>query len=524
MSQFLHVFPVNTIHFPAWRWLLGLCGALLFSLGACHGAPIVRAQAELPIIDYTQNIKAMGYTDSRKIVRDSQGQLYVAYRKKYKLHRVTAYHIFVAKSADNGAHWTVVNAGRPIESVGDFNQRVAAIGIDSQDRLHVVWYGADASTLAEEENQIKYVRSTDGGNSWSAWRNLSVVPGYQNQDLWQEHPTLFIDRTDQLYVVWEGKDGWYTKTAQIKFSRSNDNGQTWSDWINVAPANHSHSRPTLVTTGDTLYLLAYGSVQGRQQILYTSSTTGGKYWARWRSLAASPQDQRHVAAAIDADGTVHIVWRQLPMWATTPQDTNAQIYYTTLAAAPWQSPVRIAPQLGVAQTYPSIAIDQTHAVWITWQETTDPYGFPQDAPTTGSLAYIVKSAAGWSDPVRSAPGANQLYPSLRRDLTQSPNQIDVVWLEAQPTTHPIRFAQLVRPTVFKPTPLAGEGQPMSIFLMSYLAWPTNLWQAVPTLTTLLQPLSQHGSDLRALLILLTVVSVYVVTKFLLQRWLTVGVR
>lgn len=496
--------------------------------------PLQRAHAqsnpsEATLIDYTQNIKAMGYTDSRKVVRDSHGHLYVAYRKKYKLQTTTAYHIFVAKSVDNGKHWRVLNGERPIEAVNDTNQRVPAIAIDQQDGLHLVWYGPDPASQATE-NQIKYTRSLDYGETWSAWQNIGFVTGYQGQALWQEHPTLFVDPANVLYVVWEGRDDRYANVGQIKFTKSSDGGSSWLPWINIAPSSNSRSRPSLVTTQDEagktqLHVVAYGSQNGLQQILYASSVDGGLKWSRWQPIAASVQDQRHVSAAVDAAGIIHAVWRQQPFWAAQPHDISAQIYYASFDRNVWSSPVRVGPQMGIAQTYPSIAVDTEDTVWITWLETTDPYAFPQDAPTSGTLYYVAKTPAGWSSPLAYGDGIHNLYPSLRRDLAAGKAQVDVVWLAALPDENAIRFGQLLRPQHFQPAVDVKTASQIDI-TARHSAWvgesaatPFQLIALSAFLPT--NPLIQ---DLQVLLIGIAVVSLYVIGKFLRSRWRAVALR
>lgn len=480
-------------------------------------------------VDETQNSKAMGYTDSRKIVRDSQGNLYVAYRKKYKQYDETAYHIFVAQSIDNGAHWRILNSGQPIETVGDFNQRVPAIAVDLQDVLHVVWYGADGSTQGGDENQIKYVRSTDYGESWSTWQNVSFVTGYAGQELWQEHPTIFVDNTNTLYIVWEGRDDWYSEAGQIKFAKSVDGGLSWTPWLNIAPSANSHSRPSVVaTTDNSLYVFAYGSRNGLQQILYSYSDDGGAHWSRWRQVAAARQDQRHVSAAVDQAGRIHIVWRQLPFAADSQADQRTQIYYASFDGNAWSLPIPVGMHADSAQTYPSIAIDNTNTLWITWMETTDPYNFPNDAPTTGSIYYVVKTAAGWSIPLLYAKGGNNLYPSLRRNLTSSLAQIDVVWLETWSTGNTIRFAQLTRPTHFVPAAIMAEHPHVAQSWSARIT--TELTSALildtrPSQTLVLGAffqIDQLQRDLRAIVTLVVIVSLYVIIKFFISRWLAVA--
>ena len=153
-------------------------------------------------IDTTDDLKGLGFPDSRKLAQDSQGNLYVAYRKKHRADNKLRYHIFVAKSPDQGTTWQTLNNNRPIEKIGDYTQRVPSIAIDSQDTLHVVWYGLDAEQ-GSNEREIKYVRSTNGGESWSEWQNIVEVPDYNGGTLWQEHPVLHIGRDDTLYLVWQ---------------------------------------------------------------------------------------------------------------------------------------------------------------------------------------------------------------------------------------------------------------------------------------------------------------------------------
>jgi len=520
---------VDAAFCQGWRFLFILLCAILplyapVALARAQGQPAINNTA---FVDETHTIKALGYTDSRKIVRDSRGNLYVAYRKKYKQQYETAYHIFVAKSSDNGAHWRLLNEGRPIETVGDFNQRVPAIAVDQQDVLHVVWYGPDEATHGRHEAQIKYARSTDYGETWSTWRNINWVAGYENQTLWQEHPTIFVDQANRIYVVWEGRDEWYNAASQVKFTKSVDGGLSWTPWVNIAPSTASRSRPTVVATEDnTLYVFVYGSRNGRQQILYASSLDGGVHWSRWRQVAASYQDQRHVSAVVDKAGHLHVVWRQLPFSPHNHQDQSAQIYYATFDGAVWSVPVRVGSHLGVAQTYPSIAIDTISTLWITWVETTASYDFPQDAPTTGAIYYATKSAAGWSSPLRYANGGNNLYPSLPRVLAAGSEQMEIVWLEALPTTNVIHFSHLPRPTHIVPAAIMPAETQGSYLGATRL---TGAWmqegQHPPSLRLgAFFPPDQRLRDLRSILLMIAIVSIYVVVRYLISRWLAVVSR
>jgi hypothetical protein len=482
------------------------------------------------VIDTTEDPKAMGYPDGRKIVRDAAGNLYVAYRKKFKFDRRTAYHIFVARSTDNGRTWTVLNGGRPIEAVGDQNQRVPAIAIDSRGTIHVVWYGKDGKDYGNNENQIKYASSTDGGASWSLWRNIAYIAGYADEAAWQEHPALYIDDTDILYVVWEGCDSQYREAPQVKFIRSTDGGRQWSTWQNIAPTPTNHSRPTIVgQAGRALYVLAYGRTGSKQQIIYTRSIDGGRHWDDWRPVAPSVMEQRHVSAAVDSQGILHVVWRQPPV-ALGMDTTKTQIHYTSFDGKSWQTPLRIQTGQTTAQTFPSIGIGATtqvdpatrqrvtlDTIWIVWSETLGNFDYPNDELAHGQIYAIAKDAQGWHASQPVAVGGQNIYASLARRGVNG--AIDVVWLDNQATQKPIHFTQLTA------TSLATERQPGLLSIQ-----PTTEPQMVLSMVdgSFLQLLSlinfafihDWTREVQTLAIIIVIVVGYVLLKFSFSQWIS----
>lgn len=470
------------------------------------------------LVDMTEDVKAMGYPDGRKVVRDQFGHLYVAYRKKYKQAQLTAYHIFVAKSLDNGITWQVLNRGQPVEKAGDYNQRVPAIAIDSQGIIHVVWYGKDAQHNGNEENQIKYVRSSDGGNSWSAWQNIAPVIGYNDQPFWQEHPTLYIDAADTLYVTWEGRDSYYVNSSQVKLVRSVDRGKRWSTWINIAPSQANHSRPALVATvhGD-LYLLAYGRAGTSQQILYTHSSDSGKRWQQWSAIAPSFQDQRHLSVDTDSQGNLHVVWRQVPDQLFGQGE--ARIHYAHFEGERWSVPLQIAPNTPGAQTFPSIGIDQHDVLWITWSTTQAPYAFPNDAPEQGRISYMVKTSAGWSESYTLVTEGRDIYASLARRNGIGNGAMGLIWLANNAQGKQIRFAALTLPTHFTATPSLARSGFLGAAAISLEALSrASLRQAIALPLQLPQwQQSPFTREVTSLLLVIFVVTLYVIAKFLVAR-------
>lgn len=391
------------------------------------------------VVDITEDYKALGYTDNRKLVRDDQDNLYVAYRKKW--HGV--YRIFVAKSTDQGNHWTLLNGQKPVETIGDYTQRVPSLAIGRNAKadgnfLHLVWYGNDSAHVGNDR-QIKYLRLTTAGklSSDQCCSAQFNIPGYDEETLWQEHPAIYTNGSN-VYIVWEGRDA-TAVNAKIKFVRSTDFGRTWTAPSDIAPANAiSFSRPTLAVTYQAnarqLYVLAYGEEKGISQIYWSRSLDNGDQWQSWQTVAPTKTDQRHVSMARDDSDKLHVVWRE-ETDDTKETVLRYRVFDPTLAkgAGDWQAAAEtIAAQPGHCLFFPSVAVDGTSRVWVAWTESSDCHTLPSDDPTSGQIVYRVKSAAGkWGNPTRISTGDAQLYASLRSGHAPSGTAMDLVWLDVR---------------------------------------------------------------------------------------------
>ena len=389
------------------------------------------------VVDITEDYKALGYTDNRKLVRDDQDNLYVAYRKKW--HGV--YRIFVAKSTDQGKRWTILNGKKPVETIGDYTQRVPSLAIgrnakDDANFLHLVWYGNDSAHVGNDR-QIKYLRLTTAGklSSDQCCSAQFNIPGYDEETLWQEHPAIYTNGSN-VYIVWEGRDA-TTPKSKIKFVRSTDFGRTWTTPGDIAPANAiSFSRPTLAVTYQAkerqLYVLAYGEAKGISQIYWSRSLDNGEQWQSWQTVAPTKTDQRHVSMTRDDTDKLHVVWREETA-DTKKTVLRYRVFDPTLAkgAGDWQSAAEtIAAQSGRCLFFPSVAVDENRRLWVAWTESSDCHTLPSDDPTSGQIVYRVKSAAGkWGNPTRLSAGGAQLYASLRSGHAPSGTAMDLVWLD-----------------------------------------------------------------------------------------------
>jgi hypothetical protein len=368
--------------------------------------------------------RVLGYPDQRKIVSDSQGRLFVAFRRQFRVNGSSQYHIFVARSTDLGETWSVLNDARPIENTGRFTQRVPAIAIDANDGLHVVWYGTDELNSGANQRQIKYARSLDGGETWSDWQNIGEVAGYaEPQRLWQEHPVITA-QGDALHVVWQGRDADAKNRSQVRYVRSDDRGVTWSTPAIVQPVDKGgRSRPTLIAAPDNkrLYVLAYGDNDGRQNVMMTYSDDG-KTWTDWSQIAASENDQRHVTAVLDDGGRLHVAWRE------GGPGLRTFIRYARFVRDRWRPAVVVHAAPARFQFFPSIAVSGDGRVVLAWIETTGLSGYPEEEFRVGELRWAVTRATAdeWTEGAALTLDQPVNFVSLAHNHVAA-NRIDVVW-------------------------------------------------------------------------------------------------
>jgi len=157
----------------------------------------------------SEYVAPTGFSSQRKQIRTSDGTLYAVYHKQL----AGQYQIYVKKSTD-GVTWTDETRISTYSEMESYPQSVPSIAVDSQDHLHVVWGGkATGYTVA---NQIWYAEYTD---FWQTPTRVSGYgDGGDMGNFIQANPCIAVDSDDRLHVVWFGKSPfraqhqiWYRK-------------------------------------------------------------------------------------------------------------------------------------------------------------------------------------------------------------------------------------------------------------------------------------------------------------------------
>ncbi len=360
------------------------------------------------VLDKVEDLKALGYSGQKKLSVDSKGNVYIVYRDKAD----GEYAVVLKKLAPKtDGSYSESRASGKVHDSFETPQRVPSVVIDDNDNIHIVWYGS-TSTEYENDRQIKYTRSGDGGLGFSKWGFVSYVEGYnKKEDYWQEHPDI-AQKKGKLYVVWEGKDE-NNENQQIKFSFSSDGGESWSKWKNIrATPKNTQSRPTVLVTKDgtvhVLFYSSYNSLEGTQRILHTYSRNDGETWSDLNIVSKELLDSRHVSSIVLKENTLAAVWR-----SQTKNKSGTQIYFSLYSSNKWTQPkeVNITSKFSF---FPSIGTDSDGNLLILWVESTNSGSFPRDDNKDGDI-YVTKlenKSNSFSPKLNVTRSNNAFYPNV----------------------------------------------------------------------------------------------------------------
>jgi len=212
-------------------------------------------------------------------------------------------------------------------------QENPSIALDSKNNIYIVWEGEDSHFKAA---QIKFSKSSDGGRTWSQWRNLSAVPAETTSltNYKQYRPMILVDDTDTIFVIWDGEDPGHTYSSgkpysSIKYCYSTDQGETW------IPSSIYGGYGGIITSGiDSSKAQKYVSgcfdrITGRIHIVWSGKEDSGGpntdhirhayYDGSWHvtgfialtTSATSANDwyQKHPSIMVDADTNLHVLWQ-----------------------------------------------------------------------------------------------------------------------------------------------------------------------------------------------------------------------
>jgi len=354
---------------------------------------------------------ATSYANARRLVRLSDGTLYCVY------HRTEAarWQIYVKKSTDNGSTWTDETRISTYAGMESYHQTSPSIAVDSSNNLHVVWHGY--ATGFTSDYQIWY--NTYDGGVWAGPVRISDYPNMASDH--QRYPSIAVDGSDNLHVVWDGQATGFTANNQIW---CNTYDGAWagpvriSDYAGMEAYEQSHAGIAVDSNG-YLHVVWIGKATGftsDNQIWYNTYDGAWAGPVRISDYAGmESQSQGYPSIAIDSNDYIHVVW----YGKATGFLAHSQIWYNKYSGA-WAGPVRISTYLGMDssfdQQFPSIAVDASNAVHVVW------YGMATGYAGTDRVWYA-KYVTSWPTPeCLQTMGTDLIHPNLRWSRYPSSNR------------------------------------------------------------------------------------------------------
>ena len=179
--------------------------------------------------------------------------------------------------------------------------RPVYLRVDSSGVFHILYINQ------VEEAGIYYIRSDDGGMTWSepAWLDPDIPPGYIPDSL-----NFELDENDGLHAVWfygsleqSGSPDW------VRYIHSLDGGKTWSAPFLIDERkeeidhNLTAASPKMIVQGRTVHVLwAAGSLPYRYHRI---STDAGLTWNAPVQIFGELHGQAFDGLSVDGAGRVH---------------------------------------------------------------------------------------------------------------------------------------------------------------------------------------------------------------------------
>ena len=117
---------------------------------------------------------------------------------------------------------------------------------------------------------VMFIRSTDGGSTWSAPRRINDDP--RNRNAWHWFGTLAVAPNGRIDACWYDTRGQTNNFSALYYSKSTDGGLTWSTNRAVSPPfNHTLGYPVQRKIGEYIGMI---SLTNATCIAYTATFNG----------------------------------------------------------------------------------------------------------------------------------------------------------------------------------------------------------------------------------------------------------
>jgi len=164
-----------------------------------------------------------------------------------------------------------------------------------------------SSTVAQESDT-----ETEQIQKDSEKLNLSKPNNLTQNDDDSVYPQI-SSSSDNIYIVWQESVGSYgTTNYDIFFKKSNDDGNSFGSPINLSDNVGFSEHPQIASVGNHIYVVWVDDSSGEREIMFSKSIDNGKSFSN--SIAVSQNSLNPYHAELASEGqNVYIVWNSFGM-------------------------------------------------------------------------------------------------------------------------------------------------------------------------------------------------------------------
>jgi len=273
--------------------------------------------------------------------------------------------------------------------------------------VYVVWTDNSLGNF-----DIFFIKSTDGGNTFSKPLNLSNDSGLSYQ------PRIVTDEKNGVYVVWTDN---FPGNYDILFTKSSDGGDSFDKPVILSSLKGVSNFPNIAASGNNVYVVWShknntdfdpSNTENQTQtytVFFTKSLDRGNSFSKPVNLSDDTANSQSPALAISEKGILYVVWSDNSI------GTYETFFKKSLDQGHTFSEVSVISSNIARSISPSIAA-YVNKVYVVWSDNT--FGNSEifftnsiDNGSTYNMPININEDAGTSGVAQISidPGAGNLY-------------------------------------------------------------------------------------------------------------------